>query len=217
MFPLHAKQDETSKQRGRVTNPFPRKSLGLGVLIKKLINNFMESSTKEIITQIFFGILPIIGTVIGLFVGYLVARKRYAFEKIYEQKLICLKELYKQIVNLEFMIKKHINSNDNLEKTANEKMESLNKFKSSFEEFQYKFREMEIMLEEDNVDEIEKLVDVYNKIIPRLTASIFQGQVDKDYQSDENWKSSFELIYSDLVKAKINLKKEFRKTLGIKS
>ena len=177
----------------------------------------MANSTQEIITQIIFGILPIIGTVIGLLVGYFVARKRYAFEKIYEQKLICLKDLYKQIVNLEFMIKRHINSNDNSEKTANEKMESLNKFKSDFEEFQHKFREMEIMLEKDNIDKIEKFVDVCNETISKLTTSIFQGQVGKDYQSEENWKSGFELIYSDLAKAKINLKEEIRKTLGTKS
>ncbi|MCK4744529.1 hypothetical protein KAS41_00500 [Candidatus Parcubacteria bacterium] len=165
------------------------------------------------INTIIIGLLPII----GIFVGHRLSIKKYAFEKVYEQKLICLKELYKQIVNLEFMIKKYINSNDNPEKTAKEKMKSLDKFKSSFGEFKDKFREMEIMLEKDNVDKIEKFVDVCNETIFELTASIYKGQVGKDYQSEENWKSGFELIYPDLVKAKINLREEFRKTLKIKS
>lgn len=50
------------------------------------------------------GFFAILGIVIGHFIG----AKKYAFEKIYDQKLVCIKYLYKQIVEIEFMLKKYI-------------------------------------------------------------------------------------------------------------
>ena len=33
----------------------------------------------------------------GIIVGYFIGAKKYAFEKLYEQRLMCIKDLYKQV------------------------------------------------------------------------------------------------------------------------
>ena len=45
--------------------------------------------------------------IIGVFVGYYVANKKYVFQKLYNKKLIHITNLYKQIVRLEFEIKRY--------------------------------------------------------------------------------------------------------------
>lgn len=55
--------------------------------------------------EIFFsGIFAIIGIIIGYFIG----AQKHVFEKTYDLKLICIKDLYKQIVELEFILKKYV-------------------------------------------------------------------------------------------------------------
>lgn len=47
-------------------------------------------------------------TIIGIVVGYYIGTKKYIFQKTYDQKLVCIIVLYKQIVNLEFILKEYI-------------------------------------------------------------------------------------------------------------
>jgi len=176
----------------------------------------MASSTQETITQIIFGILPIIGTVIGLIVGYFIARKRYAFEKIYEQKLMCLKDLYEQVVNLEFILKKYVHfiGADMKKEVMDERIKSLNEVKDNFQKFQHKFWREEILLDKKTVEIINNFLTKYIEITSKLTVSNIQHQQGDLKESFDNWDKSFGLVKSDLSEIKDRLKKEFRKTLN---
>ena len=109
----------------------------------------MENSNNIAIISGFFAIL-------GIIVGYFIGAKKYAFEKIYEQRLMCIKDLYKRVVVLEFILKKHIHfiGADTTKESISKKIESLNKVKESFQEFQHKFWEEEIILDEITAEQI---------------------------------------------------------------
>jgi len=177
----------------------------------------MASSAQETITQIIFGILPIIGTVIGLMVGYFIARKRYAFEKTYEQKLLCLKGLYEQVVILEFMLKKYVHfvGADMKKEVMGERIKSLNEVKDNFQKFQHKFWQEEILLDEKIIEKINNFLTKYIEITSKLTVSNIQHQQGDIKESFNNWDESFGLVKNDLSEIKNRLKKEFRKTLKI--
>lgn len=177
----------------------------------------MTSSTKEIITQIIPGFLSLVGVMIGLLGSYFIARKRYSFEKIYEQRLICLKDLYEQIVNLEFLIKKYVHfiGADMEKEMINERIKSLNEVKSSFQKFQHRFWREEIILDKNTIETVNNFLTKYIEITSKLTVSNIQHQQRDFKQSFDNWDKSFELVKSDLSQIKNELKKEFRKTLKI--
>lgn len=175
----------------------------------------MTSSTKEIIIQTIPGFFSLVSIAIGLLGGYLIARKRYGFEKIYEQRLIYLKDLYEQVVSLEFLLKKYINfiGTEMGKKHIDEKTKSLNEIKDSFQKFQHKFWREEIILDKNTIETINNFLTKYIQITSKLTVSNIQNQQGNYMQSFDNWDKSFELVKSDLLQIKDELKKEFRKTL----
>jgi len=178
----------------------------------------MASSVEEIITQIIPEFLSFIGVAIGLLGGYFIARKRYGFEKIYEQRLICLKDLYERVVNLEFLLKKYVHfiGADMEKETMDGRIKSLNEVKSSFQEFQHKFWREEIILDENTTEIINNFLTKYIEITSKLTVSNIQLQQGDLVQSFDNWNNSFKLVKSDLSQVKDEIKKEFRKTLKIR-
>ena len=152
-------------------------------------------------------------SITGLVVGFYFARKKYMFEKIYEQKLMCIIDLYKQVVRLEFEIKRYVNDGGDIY----EKTDSLNRIKRDFQKFQHKFWEIEIILDESIIEKINKFRIKYIEITSKLSRSNNEQNHGARNESLDSWDESFELISSDLPEIKNNLKEEFRKTLKIKS
>lgn len=180
----------------------------------------MATGTKETLetmTQLTPVLVSLLGPVIGLICGYFLARKKYAFEKIYELRLICIKDLHEQVVNLEFILKKYIQfvGADMKKESTNERISSLKEVKDSFQKFQHKFWREEIILDESTAESINDFLKKYIEITAKLTVSNIQHQQDDYGQSFDNWNKSFDLVQNDLVKIKNELKEKFRKTLKI--
>lgn len=178
----------------------------------------MASSTMEIIEQSVPIFSTIIGTLIGLFGGYFISRKQHVFETIYEQKLICLKDLYGQIFDLEFALKRyvHFTGADMNKEAKDERVKELSEVKNSFQKFQHKFWREEIILDESTTKLINEFLKKYIEITSKLSVSNIQHQRGDCEQSSDNWDKSFGLVENDLVKIKNELKKEFRKILKIR-
>ena len=150
----------------------------------------MEDNMSIIINFLMSGSVAILGVI----AGYYIANKKYIFEKTYDQKSICIIDLYKEVVRLEFQIRRYVNQGQR---------EELNEIKTAFQKFQHKFWEIEIILDESSIEKINKFRNKHLEITSKLSAS--------------NYNESLCLDTSDLVKVKNELKKEFRKTLKIKS
>ncbi len=167
----------------------------------------------NIINTIIGGSVAILGLVLGYFIGL----KKYAFEKIYEQKLIIIKNLYRQIVDLEFKIKEYVYfiGADTQKESIGKRIKSLNEVKNNFQKFQHEFWREEIILNKSTVILINNFLKKYIEITSKLTVSNIQQQQGDFKQSFDNWDESFKLISSDLVGVKNKLKKEFRKTLKL--
>jgi len=167
--------------------------------------------------QIIQEALPLVGAAIGLIGGYFLTRKRIAFEKIYERRLMCLKDLYKQIVNLEFIIKEYVHfvGADMKKEAIDERINSLRKIKDTFQKFQHKFWKEEIILNKNTTKVINNFLTKYIKITSKLTVSNIQQQQGDLKLSFDNWDKSFESVKKDLPQIKDELKKAFRKTLKI--
>ena len=64
----------------------------------------MENNVSVIIEWLMRGSIAIIGVV----VGYFIAKDKYIFQKTYDRKLNLITDLYQQIVRLEFELKKYV-------------------------------------------------------------------------------------------------------------
>lgn len=173
----------------------------------------MENDISTIIEWLMRGTTAIIGVV----AGYYIAKDKYIFQKTYDRKLGLIADLYQQIVRLEFGLKRyvHFEGAETNRDSIDKKRESLNKIKDDFQRFQHKFREVEIILDESTIKKIQSFLNTYIAITSKLTVSNIVQQSDHSDQSyvHDAWNTSFELVSSDLVKIKNELKKEFRKTL----
>lgn len=171
----------------------------------------MENNLSTIIDFLMKGSISIIGVI----VGYFIAKNKYIFQKAYDQKLILITKLYTQIVRLEFELKKYIHfiGADMTEKSIDEKIKSLNKIKDDFQQFQHKFWEVEIILDDSSINEINNFLKKYIEIISKLSRSNIEQQLHEQSQAFNSWDESFKLASSDLVEIKNKLKKEFKKTL----
>lgn len=158
------------------------------------------------------GSLALLGVVLGNFV----TKHTHIFQKNYERKSDLVIDLYKEVVRLEFELKKYIYftgaemGKDSVEKKINE----LNAIKSNFQSFQHKFWEVEIILEDSTIEKINKFLQTYIAITSKLSVSHISQQLGDHGQSFDNWDESFNAVSGDLVKIKEDLKKEFRCTLN---
>jgi len=171
----------------------------------------MRNNISTIIGSLLTGSISIIGVV----VGYYIANKKHIFQRTYDQKLIYISDLYKQVVDLEFEIKKYVHfiGAETTQESISKKIESLNEIKENFQKFQHKFWEIEIMLDEGSVNEINKFLKKYIEITSKLTVSTVHQQLGDLNKSFDDWNKSFELVSSDLVEIKNELKKNFRRTI----
>lgn len=171
----------------------------------------MESNLSIIVDFLMKGSISIMGVI----VGYFIAKNKYIFQKIYDHKLILITDLYTQIVRLEFELKKYVHfiGADMTKESINEKIKSLNKIKDDFQKFQHKFWEVEIILDDSSINEINKFLKKYIEITSRLSKSNIEQQLCAYDASYDSWDDSFKLVSSDLVEIKNKLKNEFKKTL----
>ncbi len=171
----------------------------------------MGSDINTIIDFLMKGSISLIGVV----VGYFIAKNKYIFQKTYDQKLTLITDLYAQIVRLEFELKKYVHfiGADMTQESIDEKRESLNKIKADFQKFQHKFWEVEIILDDSSVDEIKKFLEKYIEITSKLSKSNIEQQLRAHNEAFDSWDESFKLVSSDTVKIKEELKSEFRNTL----
>lgn len=153
--------------------------------------------------------------IIGVIAGYFIANNKYVFQKTYDRKLMCLTDLYGQVVNLEFMLKEYVHfiGADMKKEAINKRIQSLNKIKNDFQKFQHKFWEVEIALDDNSINGIQTFLKKYIEITSKLTVSNINWQLGDFKRSFDDWNNSFELISSDLVEIKNELKKDFRKTI----
>ncbi|KKS34560.1 MAG: hypothetical protein UU96_C0002G0002 [Parcubacteria group bacterium GW2011_GWC2_42_13] len=171
----------------------------------------MENNINTMIDFLIKGSMPIVGVI----VGYLIANKKYIFQKTYDQKLLCLIDLYKQIVRLEFVLKRYVHfiGAEMTKDSIDNKIETLNEIKKDFQKFQHGFWEMEIVLDDNTTDKIKKFLEKYIEITSKLTVSNINQQLGDLEQSNIKWNESFKLVSSDLIEIKDKIKIEFKKTL----
>jgi hypothetical protein len=174
-------------------------------------NKFMDNNLQIIIDYLMKASISIIGVIIG----YLIAKNKYVFEKTYERKSILITELYAEIVQLEFELKKYIHfiGADMQTDVLEEKIKSLNKVKTDFQKFQHKFWEVEIILNESSNKKIQEFLTKYIEITSKLSMSNIQQQLMSSDKAFDSWDKSFILFESDLLKIKNELKKDFKNNL----
>lgn len=175
----------------------------------------MESDLNTVIDFLMKGSISIMGVI----VGYFIAKNKYIFQKTYDQKLILVTDLHGKISHLEFELRIYISTigSDMSEESVDEKIKSFNKIKDCFQQFQQKFWDAEIIFDDSLIKEIKKFSETFIKISSRLSMSIKKQSSRNDDEALNSWNKSFELFSSDLVSIKNKLKEEFRKTLKTNS
>lgn len=152
---------------------------------------------------------------LGVVLGHFVTKYTHIFQKNYERKSDLVIDLYKEVVRLEFELKKYVHftgaetGKDSVEKKINE----LNTIKNNFQSFQHKFWEVEIILEDSTIEKINKFLQTYITITSKLSVSHISQQLGDHRESFDKWDESFKEVSGDLVKIKEDLKKEFRYAL----
>jgi hypothetical protein len=157
------------------------------------------------------GIFPLI----GVWLGYFVTKNSHIFQRSYDRKSDLLIDLYKEVVKLEFALKKyvHFTGAETGQYSIERKIEELNNIKKDFNAFQNKFWEVEIILDNNIVEKINQFRETYISITSKLVISNISQQ-QRDYkQSFDGWDKSFELVRTDLAEIKEGLKSEFKRAL----
>jgi len=166
---------------------------------------------KTTINLLINGSLALLGVVLGHFV----TKHTHIFQRSYERKSDLIIDLYKEVVRLEFALKKYVHfigaetGQDSIER----KIEELNNIKRDFQTFQHKFWEVEIILEDSSIEKINKFLQFYISITSKLSVSNISQQLRDNRQSFDNWDKSFQLVSTDLAKIKEELKNEFKQAL----
>ena len=152
---------------------------------------------------------------LGVVLGHFVTKHTHIFQRSYERKSDLIVDLYKEVVRLEFALKKyvHFTGAETGQDSIERKIEELNNIKRDFQNFQHKFWEVEIVLEDDSIEKINKFLQTYISITSKLSVSNISQQLRDHGQSFDNWDESFQLVSTDLAKIKEELKNEFKQAL----
>ena len=152
---------------------------------------------------------------LGVVLGHFVTKHTHIFQRSYERKSDLLIDLYKEVVRLEFALKKyvHFTGAETGEDSIQRKIEELNNIKKDFQSFQHKFWEVEIILEDDSIEKIDKFLQTYISITSKLSVSNISQQLRDHGQQFDNWDKSFQLVSTDLAQIKGELKSEFKHAL----
>lgn len=151
-------------------------------------------------------------TLFGVALGHYVTKHTHISQKRYERKSDLIIDLYKEVVRLEFALKKYVHFTGAAtgQDSINKKIEELDNIKRDFQTFQHKFWEIEIILEDSSIEKINKFLQSYISITSKLSVSNISQQLRERGQSFDNWDESFQLVSTELVKIKEELKNEFK-------
>ena len=163
------------------------------------------------ITLLVTGSLSLLGVVLGHFV----TKYTHIFQRSYERKSDLIVDLYKEVVRLEFALKKYVHfiGAETGEDSIQKKIEELNNIKRDFQSFQHKFWEVEIILEDDSIEKINKFLQTYISITSKLSVSNISQQLRDSEQQFDNWSEGFQLVSTNLAQIKGELKSEFKRAL----
>jgi hypothetical protein len=152
---------------------------------------------------------------LGVVLGHFVTKYTHIFQRSYERKSDLIIDLYKEVVRLEFALKKyvHFTGAETGQDSIERKIEELNNIKRDFQTFQHKFWEVEIILEDSSIEKINKFLQSYISITSKLSVSNISQQLRDHEQSFDNWDKSFQLVSTNLAKIKEELKNEFKNAL----
>lgn len=162
--------------------------------------------------QVITGLLTIGGTLLG----YNLALSRHTFERVYDRKLDCLAKFYKEVVNLEFILRRYVtftgadHSPESIEKKRSELIEIENKL----HKFQFAFWENEIILDDSTAVAVNQFLTKYIEVFSKLLTS---ARIQKENQNNiahEYWDKSYDLVFKDLRGIKDALKEDFRKVIA---
>jgi len=151
-------------------------------------------------------------TLLGVVLGHFVTKYTHIFQRNYKRKSDLIIDFYKEVVRLEFALKKyvHFTGAETGQDSIQRKIDELNNIKNDFQKFQHKFWEVEIILEDSTIEKINKFLQTYIAITSKLSVSQISQQLGDHEQSFNKWDESFKKVSGDLVKIKEDLKKEFR-------
>ncbi len=154
-------------------------------------------------------------TLLGVVLGHFVTKHTHIFQRSYERKSDLIIDLYKEVVRLEFTLKKyvHFTGAETGQDSIERKIEELNGIKRDFQTFQHKFWEVEIILEDSSIEKINKFLQSYILITSKLSVSNISQQLRDHGQSFDDWDKSFQLVSTDLAQIKGELKSEFKRAL----
>jgi len=152
---------------------------------------------------------------LGVVLGHFVTKHTHIFQRSYERKSNLIIDLYKEVVRLEFALKKyvHFTGAETGQDSIERKIEELNDIKRDIQTFQHKFWEVEIILEESSIEKINKFLQSYILITSKLSVSNISQQLRDHGQQFDNWDKSFQLVSTNLAKIKEELKNEFKSAL----
>ncbi|MFA5997212.1 MAG: hypothetical protein WC791_01840 [Candidatus Paceibacterota bacterium] len=159
--------------------------------------------------------LPIIISILSpLAVGlltFLLAKRRYTYEKLLDKKLVVLTEIYRMVIPLEVELNKYILVKGH--GLPESKREEIKNAYDRFFELQNYFWENEIILDEDSAQEIQSIINLSNEILANLNSSIVSQEVGANKDSYEQWNKSYLLWKDKLPEAKRHLRIDFKETI----
>src|SRR3989344_4008129 len=154
-------------------------------------------------------------SIAGTLLGYYLATSRHAFEKVYDRKLDCLAGFYKEVVNLEFILRHYatFTGAEHTPESIDKKRQELVEIENKLHKFQFSFWENEIILDDSTAVAINQFLTKYIEAFSKLLMSARAQKQNQDNTAYEFWDRSYELVFTDLKGIKDELKEDFRKVI----
>ena len=173
------------------------------------------STNPDTYTLIMQSTISLAGVLVTAVLTYFFAQRRYAFEKAYDRKLVCLEELYEKTVSYEKGLKIYISTigSDMADESRNKKQKALGALQGEFFDLQDYFKRKEIMLDECSVAIVQSFIDIHVEIVANLIASSISSSINDQEVSFKQWLSAYDGMKDALPLVKTQLKKDFKLSL----
>ncbi len=157
-------------------------------------------------------------TLSGILLAYYFTKRRYSYEKLFDRKFGYLEEIYSRIISLEKDLKKYIFTigADMKPESLSQKREEITIVQEKFFDLQDYFWKKEIILDRNSVIAIQSFIDISNRILSSLRASIISQQLNDNKTANKQWRDGYQLIEDvkeGLSNAKEKLKNDFKETI----
>ena len=156
------------------------------------------------------------GILLTAVVTYFFSQRRYTFEKLHDKKLSSIEEIYGQIISIEIDLNRYLHTTGSMvgSEYLQKRLSEIQPIKSKFLELQEYFWRKEILLDEQSILVIMSFITISIGILGSLAASNVSVQLGDSNSAYEQWDKAYQTMTDKLQKAKGELKKDFRKTLG---